>query len=43
MPSFAWRLNDQEVADVVNFIRSSWGNQGAPITENDVAKAARSD
>jgi mono/diheme cytochrome c family protein len=38
MPSFAWRLNDQEVADVVNFIRSSWGNHGAPITPEDVAK-----
>ena len=38
MPSFAWRLNDQEVADVVDFIRSSWGNHGAPITPEDVAK-----
>jgi alcohol dehydrogenase (quinone), cytochrome c subunit len=42
MPSFAWRLNDQEVADVVNFIRSSWGNRGAPITAEDVAKLRRS-
>ena len=42
MPSFAWRLNDQEVADVVNFIRSSWGNQSAPITANDVAKLRKS-
>ena len=38
MPSFAWRLNDQEVADVVNFIRSSWGNRSAPIAAADVAK-----
>jgi mono/diheme cytochrome c family protein len=38
MPSFAWRLNDQEVADVVNFIRSSWGNRSAPIAAEDVAK-----
>jgi len=38
MPSFAWRLNDQEVADIVNFIRSSWGNGSAPITVGDVAK-----
>jgi alcohol dehydrogenase (quinone), cytochrome c subunit len=42
MPSFAWRLNDQEVADVVNFIRSSWGNRGAPITAEDVAELRRS-
>ncbi|MCU7367719.1 cytochrome c [Pantoea stewartii] len=26
MPAFGWRLNDQQVADVVNFIRHSWGN-----------------
>lgn len=26
MPDFAWRLNDEEVADLVNFIRNSWGN-----------------
>jgi mono/diheme cytochrome c family protein len=38
MPSFAWRLNDQEVADVVNFIRSSWGNRSAPISAADVTK-----
>jgi alcohol dehydrogenase (quinone), cytochrome c subunit len=42
MPSFAWRLNDQEVADIVNFIRSSWGNQSAPIEADDVAKLRKS-
>jgi alcohol dehydrogenase (quinone), cytochrome c subunit len=42
MPSFAWRLNDQEVADVVNFIRSSWGNRSAPIAAGDVAKLRKS-
>jgi mono/diheme cytochrome c family protein len=42
MPSFAWRLNDQEVADIVNFIRSSWGNHSAPITAEDVAKLRKS-
>jgi hypothetical protein len=26
MPVFAWRLRDQDVADLVNVIRSSWGN-----------------
>jgi mono/diheme cytochrome c family protein len=41
MPSFAWRLNDREVADVVNFIRSSWGNRSAPITAEEVAKLRR--
>ncbi|MBT9302702.1 MULTISPECIES: cytochrome c [Pseudomonas] len=37
MPAFAWRLSDQEVADVVGFIRGSWGNQGAPVKASDVA------
>lgn len=36
MPGFAWRLSDQEVADVVNFIRTSWGNQGSQVSADDV-------
>jgi alcohol dehydrogenase (quinone), cytochrome c subunit len=31
MPPFADRLSDQEVADVVTFIRSSWGNNAPPV------------
>jgi alcohol dehydrogenase (quinone), cytochrome c subunit len=38
MPGFAWRLSDKEVADVVNFIRSSWGNSAAPVSSTAVAK-----
>jgi len=37
MPGFAWRLSDQDVADVVNFIRTSWGNQAPTVTAGDVA------
>ena len=37
MPSFAWKLSDQEVADVATFIRSSWGNQAAGVVNADVA------
>jgi alcohol dehydrogenase (quinone), cytochrome c subunit len=37
MPAFAWRLNDQDVADVVNFIRSSWGNSAPMTSAADVA------
>ncbi|WP_309674113.1 cytochrome c [Pseudomonas sp.] len=36
MPGFAWRLSDQEVADVVTFIATSWGNEGATVKANDV-------
>lgn len=38
MPDFAWRLDDQEVADVSNFIRNSWGNNAELVTPGQVAK-----
>lgn len=38
MPGFDWRMTDKEVADVVSFVRSSWGNKGAAVTASDVAK-----
>jgi mono/diheme cytochrome c family protein len=41
MPSFAWKLTDQEVADVSTFIRNSWGNQAAAVTESDVRSARK--
>ena len=41
MPSFASRLSDQDVADVVNFIRSSWGNHASSTTLRDVAQIRR--
>lgn len=40
MPAFADRLEDQEVADVVNFIRHGWGNQAVNVTVSQV-KAMR--
>ena len=39
MPSFAWKLSDQEVADVATFIRNSWGNQASALSVSDVRKA----
>ena len=39
MPAFGWRLKDQQVADVVNFVRTSWGNTAkAQVSASDVAK-----
>ncbi|WP_191489221.1 cytochrome c [Pseudomonas sp. FEN] len=43
MPAFAWRLSDQEVADVVGFIRGSWGNQGGAVKASDVATLRKED
>lgn len=37
MPGFAWRLSDQEVADVVSFIRAGWGNAGSAVSASAVA------
>jgi len=30
MPSFAAQLDDQQIADIANYVRSSWGNTAAP-------------
>lgn len=40
MPAFADQLEDQEVADVVNFIRNGWGNQAEKVSAAQV-KAMR--
>ena len=38
MPDFGWRLSDADVASVLSFARSSWGNQGDAVTAAQVAK-----
>ena len=32
MPAFASQLSDQQIADLSNYVRSSWGNSAAPNT-----------
>ncbi|WP_322032165.1 cytochrome c [Paraburkholderia sp. J76] len=39
MPGFAQRLTDRDIADVLSFVRSSWGNHAPAVTAADVAKA----
>lgn len=41
MPGFA-KLSDAEVADVVTFIRTSWGNNAPPVSAGEVASARKS-
>lgn len=41
MPPFAQSLSDEEVAAVVTFIRTAWGNRGTPVTAKE-ANALRS-
>jgi mono/diheme cytochrome c family protein len=42
MPSLAWRLSDQQVADVLTYIRNSWGNAAPPVAPDAVGKLRRS-
>lgn len=37
MPGFAWRLSDAEAAQVISFIRQSWGNSAQSVSPDDVA------
>ena len=41
MPSFAWKLNDQAIADVTTYVRNSWGNHASRITPQQVAKVRK--
>ncbi|MEL7939025.1 cytochrome c [Pseudomonas delhiensis] len=38
MPAFAERLSDREVAQILSFLRSSWGNQAPAVEERQVAR-----
>jgi mono/diheme cytochrome c family protein len=38
MPSFAWKLTDEQVADVGTYIRNSWGNRASPVKPGEVAR-----
>ena len=40
MPSFAWQLDDEEVAAVATYLRNTWGN-AAPAVAADTVKQAR--
>lgn len=39
MPAFADQLSDQQIADIIDYERSSWGNRGNLITAADVVAA----
>lgn len=39
MPGFD--LTDQEVSDVLNYIRNAWGNKGPAVTTEEVAAARK--
>ena len=39
MPAFQAQLSDQDLADVATYVRTSWGNQGAPVTAGEFGAA----
>ncbi len=43
MPSFAAQLNDQQIADLSNYLRSSWGNQASANTSAAMVAKLRAD
>jgi alcohol dehydrogenase (quinone), cytochrome c subunit len=38
MPGFAWRLSNDEVAQLLTFIRNSWGNQASSVSAGEVGR-----
>ena len=38
MPPFGSKLDDQAVAAVVSYIRTTWGNDFGPVTPEEVAR-----
>jgi mono/diheme cytochrome c family protein len=41
MPSFAWQLDDDEVASVTTYIRNAWGNAAPAVAAGAVEKARK--
>src|SRR3954463_6169108 len=39
MPSFKDELTDLELASLLTYVRTSWGNKGKPVSASDVAAA----
>lgn len=43
MPGFDWRLNDEQVAELSNYVRASWGNKASKVTAEQVKKLRKRD
>ncbi|MEC5405452.1 cytochrome c [Paraburkholderia sp. MPAMCS5] len=41
MPSFASKLTDNEMAQVLTFVRNTWGNVAAPVTSREVSSVRK--
>jgi mono/diheme cytochrome c family protein len=38
MPRFDWKLSDQQIADVLTYVRNSWGNAAPTVSRKDAKK-----
>jgi mono/diheme cytochrome c family protein len=36
MPPFREQLSDEQIADVLSYVRSTWGNHGGPVSPDEV-------
>jgi mono/diheme cytochrome c family protein len=36
MPSFGWKLSDEQIAAVASYVRSAWGNRASPVSASAV-------
>ena len=41
MPSFASRLNDQEIMEIANYVRTNWGNNANPNVTKSLVESIR--
>jgi alcohol dehydrogenase (quinone), cytochrome c subunit len=41
MPDVGWRMSDEEVADVLTFVRSNWGNHAATVSHDEVSRVRK--
>ncbi|MDQ6932250.1 MAG: c-type cytochrome, partial [Candidatus Eremiobacteraeota bacterium] len=41
MPAWKGTLSNKDIADVITYIRSAWGNQAKPVTQSDIAKVSK--
>jgi mono/diheme cytochrome c family protein len=37
MPSFDWKLSDDQVAALATYVRNEWGNRAGPVSASDVS------
>jgi mono/diheme cytochrome c family protein len=41
MPAWKGNLSDDDIAAVITYIRSSWGNKASAVTAADLAKITK--